>query len=102
MNVPEKGEPLLRELRDFQKRQGQANSLLSPYATTLEVLGRLLLQQRKWAEAEAVLRECVTIREQAGFFSRIQMFAAKSLLGASRVGGGPQTRGVTEAQVKLA
>jgi eukaryotic-like serine/threonine-protein kinase len=52
----------------------------------LEVLGRLLLQQRKWAEAEAVLRECVTIREQAGFFSRVQMFAAKSLLGASLVG----------------
>jgi len=82
---PEKGEALLRESLDFQKEHGQADSLPLPYAFTLEPLGRNLLQQRKWAAAEAVLRECLSIRENktpAMYYTVV----TKSLLGASLVG----------------
>ncbi|MCL6502511.1 MAG: serine/threonine-protein kinase [Pirellulales bacterium] len=35
-----------------------------PYAAELAALGLNLLQQKKWAEAETALRECLTIRQQ--------------------------------------
>lgn len=86
MKTPEKGESLLRELLDFQKEHGQADSLPLPYATTLEFLGRNLLQQRKWAAAEALLRECLSIRENKEPLMMYNRFSTKSMLGASLVG----------------
>jgi serine/threonine protein kinase len=86
MKTPEKGESLLRELLDFQKQHGQADSLPLPYATTLEFLARNLLQQRKWAAAEALLRECLSIRENKEPLMMSNRFSTKSLLGASLVG----------------
>ena len=35
-----------------------------PYGTELALLGRNLLKQQKWTDAEAVLRECLNIREK--------------------------------------
>jgi serine/threonine protein kinase len=64
--TPQKAEPLLRQLRDYQRQhpypnaEGQAEA----YGRTLDALGLNLLQQHKWAEAEAVLRECLAIREK--------------------------------------
>jgi tetratricopeptide (TPR) repeat protein len=84
--TPEKGESLLRELLDFQKEHGQADSLPLPYATTLEVLGRNLLQQRKWAAAEAMLQECLSIRENKEPLIMYNRFSTKSMLGASLIG----------------
>jgi hypothetical protein len=86
MKKPEKGEPLLRELRDFQKEHGQADSLPLPYAMTLQVLGTDLLQEHKWAEAESVLRECVAIFDQKEPKMMYNRFSAKSKLGGSLVG----------------
>jgi Protein kinase domain/Tetratricopeptide repeat len=86
MKTPEKGEAILRELLDFQKEHGQADSPPLPYATTLEFLGRNLLQQRKWAVAEAMLRECLSIRENKEPPLMFNRFSTKSLLGASLVG----------------
>ena len=82
----EKGESLLRELLDFQKEHGQADSLPLPYATTLEFLGRNLLQQRQWTAAEALFRDCLSLRENKEPQMMANRFSTKSLLGASLIG----------------
>jgi hypothetical protein len=44
------------------KERSGADSV--PYARELEALGRILLVQRKWTEAEAVLRECLAVYDK--------------------------------------
>jgi non-specific serine/threonine protein kinase/serine/threonine-protein kinase len=55
------------------------------YADALAALGSNLLQQKKWADAEPILRESLTIGEKKGADSW-QTFATKSLLGESLLG----------------
>ncbi|MCS6849664.1 MAG: tetratricopeptide repeat protein [Gemmataceae bacterium] len=60
------------------------------YAGELAALGLLLLKQQKWAEAEAVLRECLAIREKApgadSSGSGWLVFNTMSLLGEALLG----------------
>jgi tetratricopeptide (TPR) repeat protein len=51
----------------------------------LDQLGLELLEQKKWAEAEPLLRECVTIREEAQP-DAWNTFNAQSMLGAALLG----------------
>jgi serine/threonine protein kinase/tetratricopeptide (TPR) repeat protein len=44
------------------KERSGAESL--PYATEMALLGKNLLKQKKWTEAEATLRDCLAIREK--------------------------------------
>jgi serine/threonine protein kinase/lipopolysaccharide biosynthesis regulator YciM len=83
MKEPAKGEPLLRELAAAIKEKAGAES--RAYAVQLAALGTNLLQQSRFTDAEAVLRECLAIREkeQPDDWST---FNAKSMLGASLVG----------------
>jgi serine/threonine protein kinase/lipopolysaccharide biosynthesis regulator YciM len=60
--TPARSEPLLRDLADLARRQAGADS--GAYAGQLALLGSNLLQQRKGADAEAVLRECLAIRRK--------------------------------------
>jgi serine/threonine protein kinase/lipopolysaccharide biosynthesis regulator YciM len=53
MGQPGRGEPLLRELADFWKNKAGAGS--PEYAAELSDLGRNLVQQKKYAEAEPLL-----------------------------------------------
>jgi tetratricopeptide (TPR) repeat protein len=55
------------------------------YAGELAALGLHLMQQAKWSDAEAALRECVTIRQKAlpDFWNT---FNAMSMLGAALLG----------------
>src|SRR5262249_33726875 len=62
LKTPATGEPLLRELVEFQKQKAGADSL--PYAAELISLGKSLSQQGKWTEADSVLREALAIREK--------------------------------------
>jgi tetratricopeptide (TPR) repeat protein len=57
-----KAEAWRRKWLAHVKEKAGAESL--PYAADLVALGFNLLQQKKWAEAETVLRECLTIREK--------------------------------------
>jgi serine/threonine protein kinase/Tfp pilus assembly protein PilF len=57
----DRAQALLRELADVWKRKAGADS--TQYVGVLARLGRNLLQQEKWSEAEVVLREALTIRE---------------------------------------
>jgi hypothetical protein len=50
-------------------------------------LGRNLIRQRKWIEAESLLRECLAIREKIQADDRAT-FDTRSLLGASLLGQG--------------
>src|SRR5262249_23304770 len=54
-------EPGLRELIAFLRKSGQANA--GTYANQLSLLSRSLLDQRKHAEAEALARESLAIRQ---------------------------------------
>jgi serine/threonine protein kinase len=76
-------ESLCRELADHWKRTAGAAS--QPYALALAALGGSLLGQKKWAEAETTLRECLAIAER-GAPRAWRTFDVKSLLGASLVG----------------
>jgi serine/threonine protein kinase len=60
-NTPEKGEPLLRELLAFHKQHPEVKPEGAVLLRILEPLGLNLLQQHKWADAEKVLRECLTV-----------------------------------------
>jgi lipopolysaccharide biosynthesis regulator YciM/tRNA A-37 threonylcarbamoyl transferase component Bud32 len=62
MGQPARGEPLLRELADFWKQKAGEDS--PAYAERLDALGVNLLLQKKGAEAEAVLRPSLAIRQQ--------------------------------------
>nr|AAX07521.1 putative serine/threonine protein kinase [Gemmata sp. Wa1-1] len=56
-----------------------------PYADELAALGSNLLQQTKWADAEPVLRECLTNREKRQP-DAWATFNTKSMLGAALLG----------------
>jgi Tfp pilus assembly protein PilF len=75
--------PLRQELADLWKRKAGADS--TQYATAQAALGLNLLQQEKWAEAETVLREALTIRE-AKEPDDWKTFNAKSMLGGALLG----------------
>jgi hypothetical protein len=65
-NTPEKGELLLRKLLDWYKQHplqdAQGNDEVN--GRILDALGLNLLQQHKWADAEAIFRACLPIRER--------------------------------------
>jgi hypothetical protein len=54
-------------------------------AAIMAVRGLSLIQQRKWAEAEAILRECLAIREKVQP-DEWSTFNTRSLLGGSLLG----------------
>ena len=54
-------EPLRKELVEFWKQTAGAESI--DYARSLMPLGRNLQQQKKYSEAEALLRVCLSIRQ---------------------------------------
>jgi serine/threonine protein kinase len=88
-NTTEKGEKPLRELCDLYKRrqEGKPQEFNEAYARALDALGLNLLRQQKWAEAEAVLREDVTIREKIKDADATVVAAnARSMLGGSLIG----------------
>jgi serine/threonine protein kinase len=58
----DKAEAWRRKWLAVVKERSGADSL--PYASELASLGSNLLQQKKWTEAETVLRQCLTIREK--------------------------------------
>jgi serine/threonine protein kinase/tetratricopeptide (TPR) repeat protein len=78
MGQPAKGEPLLRELADLWKERAGADSLR--YAEVLAMLGWNLVRQRHGADAEAVLRGCLAIR-QGKEPEAWTTFSAQTLLG---------------------
>ncbi len=80
---PAKAEPLFRELLDHQRAEHPAGD--PALANALAALGTNLLTQRKWAEAEPVIRECLAIREKA-LADEWSRFNAMSLLGGSLAG----------------
>ena len=65
------------------KERSGADSL--PYAGELAPLGLNLLQQKKWTDAEPVLRECLALREkkQPDLWST---FNTQSMLGGALLG----------------
>ena len=60
------------------KEQSGADSL--PFATELALLGLNLLKQKRWTDAEAMLRECLAIREKKQP-DAWTTFTARSMLG---------------------
>jgi eukaryotic-like serine/threonine-protein kinase len=62
LRQPDKAEPLWRELASIWKKKAGPDS--ANYANYLAGLGNNLLVQLNWPEAEATLRECLTIREK--------------------------------------
>ena len=59
-------------------------------AADLDGLGHNLLEQKRWSEAEPLLRECLAIRE-AKLADDWRRFDALGLLGAARMGRGEYT-----------
>jgi serine/threonine protein kinase/tetratricopeptide (TPR) repeat protein len=80
MGQPAEAEPLRRELVAFWKQRAGPSSL--PYAGEMAWLGRNLLLQEKATEAEAVIRECLAVRQKAEP-DAWTTFNAQSLLGAA-------------------
>jgi non-specific serine/threonine protein kinase/serine/threonine-protein kinase len=80
---PDQAEPLYAEVLTGYRRQYGPSSLavIGPLAS----LGDTLLQQRKYAEAEPLLRECLAICEQK-LPNSVLRFRAQGLLGASLAG----------------
>jgi WD40 repeat protein/tetratricopeptide (TPR) repeat protein len=76
-------ESLLRTVLDRQRAQLPAES--PDLAGTLAAFGLQLLKREKWAEAEALLRECVAIREKAMPENWLR-FNALSMLGEALLG----------------
>jgi serine/threonine protein kinase len=80
---PAKAEPMLRELLDYWKQFGSADSL--KHLAQLDALGSNLLRQARFNEAEAAARECLTIRMEKqpdGW----RTFDTMSLLGGALLG----------------
>ncbi len=75
--------PLFQEVADLWKRNAGARS--PRYAGALAQIGLTLLQEKKWAEAEAVVREALAIRE-AKEPDAWTTFNTKSLLGGALLG----------------
>jgi hypothetical protein len=78
-------EPLLRDLLARQRKAAPPDS--PALAATIAQLGMTLLQQRKWSDAEAILRECLKIRE-AKVPDDWSRFNTMSQLGGSLLGQG--------------
>jgi serine/threonine protein kinase/tetratricopeptide (TPR) repeat protein len=78
-----KAEPLCREI--LEKTRKRHKEFSPPVADALSELGQNLLQQKKHAEAESPLRECLKIRE-AGLPDDWTAFSTRSLLGFSLLG----------------
>jgi tetratricopeptide (TPR) repeat protein len=79
----DKAESLLRETANVAKHQSGADSM--EYAQELAVLALNLLTQRKWSDAESVLRQCLAIHEQK-FPDEWFTFHGQSILGAALMG----------------
>jgi tetratricopeptide (TPR) repeat protein len=78
----DKAEALRREeLARARANSGEGEQTAGALAT----LGLVLLQQRKFAEAEPVLRECVAIREKV-LADQWPLFNARSMLGEALLG----------------
>ena len=75
--------PLLREVADRAKKKSGADS--PQYGGALARIGLVLLQQQKWSESEAVLREALNIREtqEPDLWTTFQ---TKSMLGGALLG----------------
>ena len=81
----QKAEPLLSRGVDVAREQfGPADSRT---AGSMAQLGLCLLEQQKWSAAEAILRECLAIREKVQPDHWVT-FNARSMLGASLAGQG--------------
>jgi tetratricopeptide (TPR) repeat protein len=65
------------------KERSGADTL--PYATELALLGLTLLEQKKWTDAEAVLRNCLAIREKKQP-DHWTTFNTRSMLGGALLG----------------
>jgi hypothetical protein len=78
-----KTEPPYRKLLEQSREEAGASDSLT--AAPMALLGWNLLQQKKWTDAEPLLRECLRIREQAQpeFWTT---FNARSMLGACLLG----------------
>jgi serine/threonine protein kinase/tetratricopeptide (TPR) repeat protein len=83
MGQPARGEPLLRELLTHWKEKAGADSV--EHARWLVELGQNLLGQRKYADAELSLRQCLKIHEEKLPDSWAR-FHVTSLLGGSLSG----------------
>lgn len=80
---PEQAIPVLQDFLDAERhRRGRNDPGLG---ATLALSGQELLKYKQYAEAEKVLRECLTIRE-AKLPDDWSTFNTKSLLGASLIG----------------
>src|SRR5260370_3463044 len=79
----DKSEPLYRQSLDNAKMQFGADDPQT--AGSLAQLGLNLLKQKKYTDAEPVLRECLTIREKKEPDSWTT-FNAKSMLGGALLG----------------
>ena len=78
-----KAEPLLRDALERARKQfGPADPRT---AAAMAALGSNLIQQRKWVEAEPILRECLAIREKAQP-DDWSTFNTRSQLGGSLLG----------------
>src|SRR5262249_48211681 len=78
-----RSEPLHRECVELARERHQADS--PRIANALSLLGRSLLRQRRCAEAEPILRECLAIREKVAP-RNWRTFEAKALLGGALLG----------------
>jgi tetratricopeptide (TPR) repeat protein/tRNA A-37 threonylcarbamoyl transferase component Bud32 len=76
-------EPLHRESVELARKRYPASHPCVAYAMTR--LGRSLLKQRKWSEAESILRQCLAAREKNAPGSWRE-FGTKALLGAALLG----------------
>ncbi len=85
---PQLGEPLLRESAAFLRDQAGADSLA--YANQLASLAHNLLEQKKYAEAEPVARDCLAI-QTAKEPDAWTTFHAQSLLGGALLGQAKHT-----------
>jgi tRNA A-37 threonylcarbamoyl transferase component Bud32 len=78
-----RAESLLREAANLVKGRARADS--TAYTGQLAMLGLNLLLQKKWADAEAVLRDCLAIREKLAP-DAWTTYNTQSMLGGSLVG----------------
>lgn len=83
LHQPDKAEPLWRELAVFWKEKAGIDS--PEYAAPLASLSLNLLEQKKFTDAEPLLRECLSIREKKQP-DDWRTHNTKSMLGGSLLG----------------
>jgi tetratricopeptide (TPR) repeat protein len=71
--------------QSLQKHKGKLGAVHPQTLGTMANLGLVLLKQKKWADAEPVLRDCVAIREKQ-IPDRWPTFNAQSMLGGALLG----------------